>query len=306
MLPPQTRFDRSDGQSKDSLGRAIQQTICFLLIDRTPHSASTQDCCRSDVPHVASRGPDRRILPGTGIDSEAEETMASPRCTRLVGGPRMPAPTAGGHSPARTGTGRIAQVVRRRAGLVFGRAGRTACVAAAGPGNHVVPRTGSAAEESSGYVGARGMRRVCLRLGRCGWAEHCALGRETGAARMRLALGMWQEARSHCRFLFGRHSCIQSFGSAKGWGIGQYIHGLNCALYPGSFDMQTYRGARLSPKHVCDRAHHGTCKAPRVMRRLRGLAAVVVLGLRRLVARGEEVRRELPDDLTTEATRCCR
>lgn len=35
--------------------------------------------------------------------------------------------------------------------------------------------------------------------------------------------------------------------------------------------------------------------------RLRGLAAVVILGLRRLVARGEEVRRELPDDLTAKA-----
>lgn len=76
-------------------------------------------------------------------------------------------------------------------------------------------------------------------------------------------------------------------------------------MYPRTFGVQTYRGTGLSPKHVCDRAHHGPCKAPRVMRRLRGLAAVVVLGLRRLVARGEEVRRELADELTAKAAAGC-
>lgn len=165
---------------------------------------------------------------------------ASPRYTRLAGGPRMPLAPVGGHSPARTGTGRIAQAVRRRAGLVFVRAGHTVCVVAADSGSHVVPRIGSAVRESSGYVGARGRTRVCSRLGRCGWAGHCALARGTGAARMRPASGMWQEARSHCMFLFGRNSCIQSFGSAKEWGIGQYIYGLNCGIYPVALDAQTY------------------------------------------------------------------
>ena len=77
-------------------------------------------------------------------------------------------------------------------------------------------------------------------------------------------------------------------------------------MYIGAFEVQTYRGAGLSPKHVRDRAHHGTCKPARVVRRLRGLAAVVVLGLRRLVARREEVRGELPDDLTAKTAGCPR
>lgn len=217
MLPLPTRFDQFDGQSKDSLGRTIIQTIRFLRDDRTPRSPSTRDCCRSDAPHVASHGPGRRSLPGTRIDPEVEGMRASHRYIRLAGDPRMLVPPAGGHSPARTGTVRIAQAVRRPAGLVFAHADHTACVVAAGPGSHVAPRIGLAAGGSSGCVGARGRRRVCSRLGCCGWAGRCALAQETGAARMRLAFGMWREARSHYRFLFGRNSSTRSFGSAKSW-----------------------------------------------------------------------------------------
>lgn len=166
--PLQAQFDRSDGQYKVSPGRNIKQSRCFLPDDGTPCSPSTRDCCHIDAPHVESRGPGRRTLPGPSIGSEAEGTMASPHCTRLAGGPRMFVAPAGGHTLARTGTARIAQAVRRRAGLVFARAGRTVCVVAAGPGSHVVPRTGLVAEESSGCVGARGRRRVCPRLGCCG------------------------------------------------------------------------------------------------------------------------------------------
>lgn len=81
---------------------------------------------------------------------------------------------------------------------------------------------------------------------------------------------------------------------------------LLCDMYLGACVEQTYRSAGLSTKHVCDAAHHGACEPARAMRRLRGLAAVVVLGLRRLVARGEEVRCKLADDLTAEAAGCPR
>ena len=90
--------------------------------------------------------------------------------------------------------------------------------------------------------------------------------------------------------------------------------GVNRLVYPWphvryvswACDEQTYRGAGLSPKHVRDRPHHGARKPARAMRRLRGLAAVVVLGLRRLAARGEEARCELPDELAAEAAGCPR
>lgn len=216
-----------------SSGRAIQQANCFLQ-NRIPRLPNTRDCFRSDVPRVAGHDPGRRNLTGTGIDLEAEGTMASPRCTRLAGGPRTPVAPAAGRNLARTGTGRIAQAARRQAALVFARAGHTACVVAAGPGTRVAPRTGSAAEESSVYAGAHGRRRECSRPGRCGGAARCALARGTGAARMRPAAGTWREARSHCRFLSGRHSCIQSFGSAEEC-ASVSIYMFSSALYiPGS------------------------------------------------------------------------
>lgn len=187
-----------------------------------------------------------------------------PRCTRLAGDPRMLAAPAGGRSPAHIGTGRIARAVRRPVDRVFARAGRTVCVvvvAAAGLGSRVVPRTGSAVVGSSGCAGARGRMKVCLRPGCCARAEGCVPARETDA-RLRLTVGTWREEQSRCRFLFGRNCCIQSFGSA-GEGVSVSIYGLvPCVLDLGPLDMQTYRGTRLSPKHVRDRAHHGTCKPP--------------------------------------------
>lgn len=188
--------------------------------------------------------------------------MASHRCTRLAGDPHMPVAPAGGHSSARTATARTAQAVRRPAGLVFAHAGHTACVVAAGPGSHVVPRIGLAAGGSSGCVVARGRMRVCSRLGCCEWAGRCALAQETGAARMRQAFGTWREARSHCRLLFGRNSSIRSFGSAKSWASSQYLHGLIGIICLGTFWRANVPMDQIGPRTCVRQSPSWTLQGP--------------------------------------------